>query len=394
MLELTGRFVVALWHVVGLLLVLVLLIELVPNAWRRLSRLIRYRRSDRPDSSAIADAQGGADWAVGYFDEFGRAVRVDWRAYVGWWQRPYRGAYVTLDRRGLRPTPGEERTDPGTVRILCFGGSTMMGMGARDDRTIPAVLAAQLGERGHRVALTNYGQLGHNSTQELITLQELLRAGTRFDIALFYDGANDMATAEQTGRAGALWNEQRRSAEFNLLLAERRRDLFVAALLLAIPRTLRRLRRLTGASLRGPLPEPEADLSRTDLARLAGDVIDIYAANQRMVRLLAAEYGFRPIFYWQPVITTKRIKSPDEQRFEADHTRDVETRRVLNLAAIAEYRRRIGMTAAVDAIDLSALFDEVAAPVYIDMLHLSEAGNEAVAKAMVPSLAALLDAPR
>ncbi|HXP02753.1 MAG TPA: hypothetical protein VN808_01450, partial [Stellaceae bacterium] len=111
--ELAGRFVVALWHVVGLLLILVLLIEFVPNAWQRLSRLVRYRRSARPDSAAIADAQAGADWAIGYFDEFGRAVRVDWRPYVGWWQRPFRGTYVTLDRRGLRPTPGEERTDPG-----------------------------------------------------------------------------------------------------------------------------------------------------------------------------------------------------------------------------------------------------------------------------------------
>jgi lysophospholipase L1-like esterase len=394
MLELTGRVVVALWHVVGLLLVLVLLIELGPNAFQRLSRWLRYRRGARPNSAAVADAQAGADWAVGYFDEFGRAVRVDWRAYVGWWQRPYRGAYVTLDRRGLRPTPGEERAEPGTFRVFCFGGSTMMGMGARDDRTIPAALAARLGELGHRVAVTNYGQLGHNSTQELITLQEVLRAGTRFDVALFYDGANDMATAEQTGRAGALWNEQRRRAEFNLLLDERRCDLFVAALLLAIPRTLRRLRRLTGASLRGPLPETEADLSQTDLVRLAGEILDIYAANQSVVRLLAAEYGFRPIFYWQPVITTKRAKSPDERRFEADHTRDVEMRRALNLAVIAECRRRIGMNVAVDTVDLSALFDEVATPVYIDTLHLSEAGNEAVAKAMAPSLAALLNASR
>ena len=185
-------------------------------------------------------------------------------------------------------------------------------MGARDDRTIPAMLAARLGELGHRVALTNYGQLGHNSTQELITLQELLRAGAKIDIALFYDGANDVAAAEQTGRPAPV-NEQRRRAEFNLLLDERRRDLFVAALLSAIPRTLRRLRRLTGAALRGPLPEPEADLSAVILRRLAGEVLDIYFANQRMVRLLAAEYGFRSIFYWQPVITTKRIKSADEQ---------------------------------------------------------------------------------
>jgi len=389
--ELAGRFVVALWHVVGLLLILVLLIEFVPNAWQRLSRLVRYRRSARPDSAAIADAQAGADWAIGYFDEFGRAVRVDWRPYVGWWQRPFRGTYVTLDRRGLRPTPGEERTDPGTVRILCFGGSTMMGMGARDDRTIPAILAARLGELGHRVALTNYGQLGHNSTQELIALEQLLRIGTKFDIALFYDGANDIAAAEQTGRAGGLLNEQRRRAEFNLLLNERRRDLFAVALLSAIPRTLRRLRRLTGAPLRGPLPEPEADLSRVDLQQLAGAVLDIYFANQRIVRLLAAEYGFRAIFYWQPVITTKRVKSADEQRFEADHTRDVIARQALNEAVIGEYRRRIGIAGEVDAVDLSALFDEVVSPIYIDMVHLSEAGNLAVAEAIVPSLATLLD---
>jgi lysophospholipase L1-like esterase len=394
MLELAGRFVVALWHVVGLLLVLVLLIEFAPNGWQRLSRLVRYRRSNRPDSAALADAQAGADWAIGYFDEFSRAVRVDWRAYVGWWQRPYRGAYVTLDRRGLRPTPGEERADAGTVRILCFGGSTMMGMGARDDRTIPAILATRLGELGHRVALTNYGQLGHNSTQELITLQEVLRAGTKFDIALFYDGANDMAAAEQAGRAGAQLNEQRRRAEFNLLLRERRRDLFAAALLSAMPRTLRRLRRLTGAALRGPLPEPEADLSRIDLPRLAGGVLDIYFANQHMVRLLGAKYGFRPIFYWQPVITTKRVKSADEQRFEADHTWDVRARRVLNDAVIAEYRRRTRIAGAPDTVDLSALFDEEASPVYIDMVHLSEAGNLAVAEAMVPSLAGLLVAAR
>jgi lysophospholipase L1-like esterase len=391
MLEPAGRFVVALWHVVGLLLGLVLLVEFAPSAYRRVSRWLRYRRGDRPDSAALADAQASADWAVGYFDEFGRAVRVDWRAYVGWWQRPFRGVYVTLDRRGLRPTPGEEQIDPGTIRILCFGGSTMMGMGARDDRTIPALLAVRLRELGHRVALTNYGQLGHNSTQELITLQEVLRAGTRFDVALFYDGANDIATAEQTGRAGAMWNEQRRRAEFNLLLDERRRDLFLAALLRAIPRTVRRLRRLTGASLRGPLPEPEADLARVDLSRLAADILDIYAGNQRMVRLLAAEYGFRPIFYWQPVITTKQIKSPDEQRFEADHTRDVEARRALSRAVIAEYRRRASATAGGDMVDLSALFDDVPAPVYIDMMHLSEAGNLAVAEAMVPSLAGLLD---
>ena len=124
----------------------------------------------------------------------------------------------------MRRTPGENDAAEQAIRILCFGGSTMMGMGARDEHTIPALLACRLEALGHRVSVTNFGQLGHNSTQESITLQQLLKSGERIDIAVFYDGINEMACAEQTGRADRLFNEGRRRAEFNLLRPERRRD--------------------------------------------------------------------------------------------------------------------------------------------------------------------------
>jgi lysophospholipase L1-like esterase len=389
-----GRFVVALWHVVGLLLLAVLVTELGVEGWRRLSRFLRYRRSTRPDRSAIADAYGGADWSAGYFDEFRRAVRVDWKPYVEWWQRPFRGAYVTLDERGLRPTPGEESARGEVIRILCFGGSTMMGMGARDDQTIPAVLARRLTECGHRVSVTNYGQLGHNSTQEVITLQQLLKSGERLDIGLFYDGINEMACAEQTGRADGLFNEARRRAEFNLLHPDRRRDLICAALIGAAPRTLRRLRRLTGLPLRGPLPLEQADLSQVDFAALAREVIAAYLANLRLARLLAGEYGFRPIFFWQPVITTKKFKTRDERRWVDDYTSDSGRRRLLYDAIIGERRHHPELAEASDIVDLSALFDDWTAPVYIDLYHLSEAGNAAVAEAMLPAIAKAASASR
>jgi lysophospholipase L1-like esterase len=381
------RFIVALWHVVGLLLVAVLANEVGVDGWRRLSRRLRYRRATRPERSALADAYAEADWTVAYFDEFRRAVRVDWRPYVEWWQRPFRGAYVTLDERGLRPTPGETAADGETIRIFCFGGSTMMGMGARDDQTIPAVLARRLGQLGHSAAVSNYGQLGHNATQEIITLTQLLKAGTAIDVAVFYDGVNEMACAEQTGRADGLFNEARRRAEFNLLHPDRRRDLAMAALLALMPRTTRRLRQLTGLELRGPMPTPEIDLSRVDIARLARSVLVAYAANLRLVRLLASEFGFHPIFFWQPVITTKRVKTADEQRWERDYTRDPAGRRALYAAIVAERRADPELADAGDAIDLSALFDDRADPVYIDLYHLSEAGNAAVAEAMLPHIA-------
>jgi lysophospholipase L1-like esterase len=394
MLRELGRFVVALWHVVGLLLLAVLVTEFGVEGWRRLSRLLRYRRSTRPDRAANADAYGGADWSAGYFDEFRRAVRVDWKPYVEWWQRAFRGAYVTLDERGLRPTPGEETATGEAIRILCFGGSTMMGMGARDDQTIPAVLARRLTEHGYRVSVTNYGQLGHNSTQEVITLQQLLKSAEPIDIALFYDGINEMACAEQTGHADGLFNEARRRAEFNLLHPDRRRDLIAAALIGAAPRTFRRLRRFTSLPLRGPLPIEQADLSRVDLAELAREVIAGYVGNLRLVRLLAGEYGFRPIFFWQPVITTKKFKTRDERRWVDDYTNDPERRHLLYHAIIDERRRRAELIEASDTIDLSALFDDWTEAVYIDLYHLSEAGNAAVAEAMLPGVAQAVGASR
>ncbi len=387
-MDLIVRFVVALWHVAGLLLVAVLVTEFGVDGWRRLGRWLHYRRSTRPDRTAAADAYAGAQWSVGYFDEFRRAVRVDWKPYVEWWQRPFRGAYVTIDERGLRPTPGEDAVQEETIRILCFGGSTMMGMGARDEHTIPAVLARCLGELSHRVAVTNYGQLGHNSTQEAITLQQLLKAGERIDVAVFYDGINEMACAEQTGRADGLFNEARRRAEFNLLNPDRRRELFAAAMIAAAPRTLRRLRQLTGLSLAGPAPATEADLSQIDIGVLAAEVIAAYAANLRLVRLLAREYGFRPIFFWQPALTTKRTLTRDEQRWDKDYTKHPEARRRLYAAILDARQGCREIAAAADTVDLSALFDDWADPVYIDLYHLSETGNAAVAEAMLPSLAA------
>lgn len=387
MLSELGRFVVALWHVVGLLLIAVLVIEFGVEGWRRLSRLLRYHRPTRPERTASADAYGGADWSAGYFDEFRRAVRVDWKPYVEWWQRPLRGAYMTLDKRGLRPTPGEKTADGEAIRILCFGGSTMMGMGARDDQTIPAVLARRLTECGHRVSVTNYGQLGHNSTQEVITLQQLLKCGERLDIALFYDGINEMACAEQTGRPDGLFNEARRRAEFNLLHPDRRRDLIAAALISSAPRTMRRLRRLTGLRLRGPLPVEQADLSQVDLAALAREVLAAYLGNVRLARLLAREHRFEPLFFWQPVITTKKFKTQDERRWVNDYTNDPERRRLLYEAIVGERQRHPELIDASDIIDLSALFDDWTEPVYIDLYHLSEAGNAAVAEVMLPAVA-------
>ena len=90
------------------------------------------------------------------------------------------------------------------------------------------------------------GQLGYNNTQETIALQLLLKQGERPQIVLFYDGINEMVCAEQTGAADRVMHEAARRAEFNIFYTDRRADLVKAGLIAAMPRTVRRLRELTG----------------------------------------------------------------------------------------------------------------------------------------------------
>src|SRR5437764_2143259 len=157
------RLLDALWHVVGILLLLVLAAEFGIDALRRLSRRLRHGRAVLPDRSAAAEAYAGEDWATSYFDEFSRGVRVGWVPYVEWWQRPHQGRLITIDAHGLRPVPSSAPSGSEAPCVFCFGGSTMMGLGARDEATIPAVLARRLGEAGRPAAIVNFGQLGHNS---------------------------------------------------------------------------------------------------------------------------------------------------------------------------------------------------------------------------------------
>ena len=123
-------------------------------------------------------------------------------------------------------------------------------------------------------------------------------------------------------------------------------------------------------------------------------MVEAYAANLRLIRLLAGAYDFRPLFFWQPVITTKRDKTPDERFFESEFTGDLEARRRLFAAIIDERRRHPELAQAADCIDLSRLFDDRPDPVYIDLYHLSEAGNAAVAEAMLSAVAAAIAAAR
>ena len=195
------------------------------------SLYFHYRRVDsgntqmfmRVDSNRLrADGYGCAPWIDDYFSEI-KQMSFRWEPYVYWRKSAFKGKYVTVDDSGIRRTWNEPAPNSHPLRVWFFGGSTMWGLGVRDEYTIPSLVSQELAKQGIRAEVTNYGQQGYNSTQELIALILLLRNGESPDLAVFYDGVNEVLSAGKQGQAGIPLNEAHRAMEFQstgLLLAE------------------------------------------------------------------------------------------------------------------------------------------------------------------------------
>src|SRR5262245_30798240 len=199
---------------VGLTLLLALLLE-------GAARVVTAARAGLSgiDPRIHLDALAGTPWIEQYFDELFGSSRLEWRSYVYWRRRsPFRSTYVNVDAGGFRRSWRDPRAAASArpIRIFVFGGSTLWGMGARDDFTIPSYLAKFLAEEvpDARVEVTNFGELGYVSTQEVLSLEIALQRGDVPDIVIFYDAINDVFSSFQNGLAGSPQNEVRQGVLF------------------------------------------------------------------------------------------------------------------------------------------------------------------------------------
>jgi hypothetical protein len=275
-----------------------------------------------------------ASWAPQLLDETAR-LDVEWRPYCYWRVTPFAGRYVNVDANGLRQTwnHGTPRVTGANLRVhrvFMFGGSTMFGIDARDDYTIPSLFAKAL-QRAEieNVEVVNYGQLGYVSTQEVIDFLLARREDERPDLVIFYDGFNDSNVAFREQQAGVTEGERHRALEFNLLnhtMPARRHALYRAALETVVTesslgiaaRTLLRryassfYHRMGNSFQIANLPPTSAN------PRLAGAVVDVYLKNMQMVAGTAAALGIPTLFYWQPALAVKNPRSAFETRLAAE----------------------------------------------------------------------------
>ena len=125
------------------------------------------------------------DWAETHFAEYAN-IQSSFEAFHGWRYEPFQGETITIGEHGLRG--GFEHDAAGADRsVAFFGGSTLWGVGADDESTIPSFYETLNPD----MEAVNFGAIGFNAHQELNLLIKALVEGYRPEVVVFYDGVND-----------------------------------------------------------------------------------------------------------------------------------------------------------------------------------------------------------
>lgn len=374
------------WLIVGVYLALLLCLEALSFLW------LRYVVEPAPVyNETNADALAGAEWTADYVREVRRSRASAWHSYVYWRRKPFEGEFINVDvegkRRGWSPPPAA----PGTpeLRVFVFGGSTVWGRGARDDFTIPSFLAKSLHEDVRaRVSVFNMGESAWVNTQAVIALALELQRGNVPDLVVFYEGANDVFSAYQQGVAGLPQNENRRRVAYE---AVERAFFLKAADRTATFRLLKHYFGDTRWAVVTAAPRGYPKSSEAESLQLARDVVAVFASNVKLLEALGQSFGFRSLFYWQPLIFTKPNLTLHEREILA-HTLDLFPR-------LDELFARVQRALAEDPSlsvkenfrDLGDVLGDAQDAYYIDFAHVSEKANALVAAAVARDLVPLIE---
>lgn len=360
----------------GITLLLFILVEI---AFR-----LYFNFNPAVDSRIEADCYQQAEWVQAYYSELASCNVSEWKPYVYWQRKPFAGDFIRINELGYRqtdvkPFPFEQKKHK--LSLFFFGGSTMWGSGVRDKYTIPSLVGNELTNKKFSVEITNFGESGYVSMQEVIKLNIELKKGNIPDIVVFYDGANDIFSSLQSGVAGIPQNENNRLKEFNTL-QEKKKSFLVFMQSLSTLATVKFIRQKFGKN--------EFIFAANDdvnLRALAKETVHLYNENIRLVNALAKEFGFQAFFYWQPTIFSKpELSYYEKQQFEKA--------KAINLFAgfVNEelFKEKIQFENILFR-DLTPIFTYQNDPVYIDWCHVGENGNTMIAQEIIYDVVPVLD---
>jgi lysophospholipase L1-like esterase len=291
-------------------------------------------------------------------------------------ERPVTGKYVNVDSNGFRLTKNQGPWPPEREKYLTaflFGGSTTFGVGVPDDQTIASYLQALLATAGlaREARVYNFGQGGYYSTQERIFFEKLITAGRRPEMAIFIDGLND-AHRYDDRPASASRVEEALAGKSSAPPPK---------ILIKVPmvRAALAIRKRLGFSENNAVNEEHGMAAMDRVAchdeATFQNVINRYVENKKMIETVAAAYGVKTAFVWQPVPLYEY-----EQRYNLFPYPDVPRKPcvegVYRLMAKFWQQHPLG----VNFLYCAEMQENAAEPLYVDTVHYSGKMSSLVAK--------------
>lgn len=293
-----------------------------------------------------------------------------WQPHSYWRINPFHGKYTHIDGDGLRKTWNPHAATSKPLRIFMFGGSALWGMGNNDEATIPSILSHLLSQNaGLDVQVTNFAQPAYVNSQELVALLLELQQNHIPEIAIFYDGFDDIHGALLNQSAGESGLEFARRRTFNNLPYGNEKNIL---------KKLKTYFPLRKSDMPTPFPYfiPEKINSQIK-EKLAQDVVNVYFSNINLINQLGNAEQFHPLFYWQPLLFSKRVKLPTEKAWPE---------KTAGADFYSKIIDRIDHSSSLNATkhfhNLSHVLDHSTEHLYMNVCNLTKSGNERIAQLM------------
>lgn len=300
--------------------------------------------------------------------------------------------YHSRTRDTWNPPINASDTRIKVYEVGIFGGSTMIGLSSTDDKTI----ASQFSHLANAATsskvvyhVTNYGVSSYTFTQGVMKLITLLREGKHFDYVIFYDGANDVDNAYDSGEAGSLVSEQILKNKLEGGTWDQVKDILkqqlnscatCKAVVIFFRNTpvlkdyispyLVRLRNLI-------LFQAGDSKNAQGIETLAHDISSYYAKSHVLLNDLSRAYGFKYLTFWQPTLQyrDKPIKEEENLLRIDPKITDEKHRKVYEVVV-----QDLAAARLPNFFDISDALLGRTEPYYVDAVHISGAGNAVVAK--------------
>jgi hypothetical protein len=347
------------------------------------------------DASAPPPAEGGGgptaipaladlDYVPQLFTEQFAAESGRFDPYLGWRLDDVAGQYLNVadGERASRATsaPG----DP--VVVWFFGGSGMYGFGQRDDHTIASEIVALAEADGIPIEAHNFGTPAYVNWQEVLLFSELLTERAPPDLAVFYDGFNDLSMqlvdGPVTEPSHVLASVQQRRAEATVAPEEATSSDDVRSWWADHSGTVNLYRRIR-ARFDDP---PETQLTEAEASAVPADVdqegveaatADLLGRGRELATAVGGSYGTDVAFWLQPSLFTKGAVDGEVYLIDRSATRT---------PAWVPVTEALRADLPPDVVDLSDALDGQRDPIFWDTVHTNERGARLIAEAAWPSL--------